>query len=61
MVLTPAAPMMPDSQMTEVPDMGGMGLLAVLGALQLAVALLFLWWLTRPSQPESNQYGPPPA
>ncbi len=61
MVLTPTAPMMPDGHMTEVPDMRGMGILAVLGALQLAVALLFLWWLTRPGQPQTNQYGAPPA
>ncbi len=34
--------------------------LFVLGAVQVAVALLMLWWLTRPSDPGSNAYGPPP-
>lgn len=63
--LTPSAPMMDSGQMSEMGDvgqhMGRMGLLAVLGVVQLIVGLVFLWWLTRPSQPEINQYGPPPA
>lgn len=59
--LAPAAPPMDGGQMTHVPSMGGMGLLAVLGLVQLVLAVLFIWWLTRPSQPETNAYGPPPA
>lgn len=41
--------------------LGNLGLVAVLGIAQFLVSLLFLWWLTRPSQPETNAYGPPPA
>jgi len=39
----------------------GMGLIMVLAALQLAVAILLIWWLTRPSEPGANAYGPPPT
>lgn len=59
--LTPAAPVVVDGEMTQIPSTGSMGLFAILGVVQLVVALVFLWWLTRPSQPEANQYGPPPA
>ncbi len=36
-----------------------MGLTGVFiaGVVQLALANLMIWWLTRPSQPETNQYG----
>ncbi|MEQ9209795.1 MAG: hypothetical protein RLN96_08135, partial [Pseudomonadales bacterium] len=27
----------------------------------LIIAIVFIWWLTRPSEPEPNEYGPPPA
>lgn len=57
--LIPAAPTMVDGQITQMPSTGSMGLLAILGVVQLIVALVFLWWLTRPSQPETNQYGAP--
>lgn len=33
------------------------GLLAIV---QLVLVVIFIWWLTRPSQPETNSYGPPP-
>lgn len=59
--LTPAAPVVVDGEMTQLPSTGSMGLFAILGVVQLVVALVFLWWLTRPSQPDANQYGPPPA
>lgn len=40
----------------------GMLTLALGSVLQLIVFLLLLWWLTRPTQPGSNDYGPePPA
>ncbi len=42
-------------------NMGGMAVFAVLGLIQLIVSLIFLWWLTRPSDPNTNAYGPPPA
>ncbi len=44
-----------------MPEMGGMAFFGILGIVQLIVSLVFLWWLTRPSQPETNQYGPPPV
>ena len=40
---------------------GGMGLMALLGIVQLILAVLYIYWLSRPSQPEANAYGPPPA
>ncbi|MEX3314540.1 DUF805 domain-containing protein [Sulfitobacter sp. PS-8MA] len=42
-------------------NMGGMAFFAVLGLIQLVVSLVFLWWLTRPSDPAPNAYGPPPV
>ncbi len=44
-----------------MPEFGNFALFGVLALAQLIVGLLFLWWLTRPSQPETNTYGPPPA
>lgn len=37
------------------------GLLGLLGIVQLVVTILFIWWLTRPSDPQPNAHGPPPA
>ncbi|MEM0946999.1 MAG: DUF805 domain-containing protein [Pseudomonadota bacterium] len=34
---------------------------AILGALQFVASVLILWWLTRPSDPSANAYGPNPA
>lgn len=39
----------------------GMGMMFVMGLLQFLAAILLIWWLSRPGQPEPNQYGPPPA
>lgn len=40
----------------------GMAALAVFGIVQLAVSILVIWWLTRPTQPGPNAYGEePPA
>lgn len=61
MFLTPAAPMVEDGQVTQMPSAGGMGIMAILGIVQLVLAIIFIWWLTRPSEPETNAYGPPPA
>lgn len=33
--------------------------LAVVSGLQLILSILMIWWLTRPSQEGSNEYGPP--
>ena len=35
--------------------------LIIAGIVQLVVSVLMLYWLTRPSQPEANEYGPVPA
>lgn len=40
--------------------LGGAGLLAAV-MVQIVVAILMLWWLTRPSDSGPNDYGPPPA
>lgn len=39
----------------------GLTWLLLLGAAQIVVAVLMLWWLTRPSDKGANDYGPPPA
>jgi len=40
--------------------MRGFGLIGLLGIVQIAVTILFVYWLVQPSQPETNDYGPPP-
>lgn len=46
---------------TEAPTAAQVLLALGLSVLQLIIALLLLWWLTRPSEPETNAYGPPPT
>ncbi|MEM8577307.1 MAG: DUF805 domain-containing protein [Pseudomonadota bacterium] len=46
---------------TTVPNMGALALAGLFGLVQLVVAILFIWWLTRPSEEGSNTWGPPPA
>lgn len=46
------APMMPGF---------GLGGLTVIWLIQLALFVLVVWWLTRPSQPGPNDYGPQPT
>ncbi len=41
-------------------SMIGMSGLMIMGAIQIAVTILMLWWLTRPSEPGTNAYGPAP-
>lgn len=48
------------SPMMGGPGMGGMGLIALLGIVQFVLVVLYVWWLSRPSQPETNAYGPIP-
>lgn len=62
MLVAPPMPHLgPGGQMTgAMPGMGRMGFMMVLGIVQLVLAAIYLWWLTRPSQPETNAYGPPP-
>jgi len=58
------APSVPDEAAIaagELPDMGSIAMSAVLGIISLVIFLVYIWWLTRPSQPETNAYGPPPA
>lgn len=45
---------------TEAPTAFQVFVALGLGITQLVLGLLLLWWLTRPSQPETNAYGPPP-
>ena len=40
--------------------LGATGIMVMM-VLQLIVAVLMLWWLTRPSDPGDNEYGPAPA
>ncbi len=49
-----------DGMPTAMPSFGSTLFFGILGLIQLVVTILFLWWLTRPSQPETNAYGPPP-
>ncbi len=44
----------------EMPGMGTMMFMGLFGVVQLVILILFIYWLTRPSQPETNAYGPPP-
>jgi uncharacterized membrane protein YhaH (DUF805 family) len=47
--------------MAEIAAQSSWGLIGLLSIVQLVLAVLFLWWLTRPGDPETNDYGPPPA
>ena len=47
--------------MAEMAASANWGLLGILGIVQLVITVVFLWWLTRPSDPQPNAYGPPPA
>jgi len=51
---------MPMDMPMHMPSAGGMVLGAILGLIGLAIAVVFIYWLTRPSEPETNAYGPPP-
>ncbi len=45
----------------EIAAQTNWGLLGLLSIVQLVLTVLFIWWLSRPGDPETNQYGPPPA
>jgi len=40
--------------------LGMSGMFAVM-VVQIVLAILMIWWLTRPSDAGENEYGPPPA
>lgn len=46
---------------TQMPGMFSILLGGLLAIVQLVLAVIFIWWLTRPSEPGTNAYGPPPA
>ena len=52
--------LMSDGQMPMMPGFG-LGGLTVIWLVQLALFVLVVWWLTRPGQPGSNDYGPQPT
>lgn len=56
----PQARMGPDGMPASMPGPGAMGVSALYGLVMLVLAVIYIWWLTRPSDPETNQYGPPP-
>lgn len=37
----------------------GAGGMAIVGVAQLLLAILLIWWLSRPSDPNANQFGDP--
>jgi len=39
----------------------GLGVLVIGGLIQLVLTVLVLWWLTRPTAPAENAYGPAPV
>lgn len=56
-----APPMALDPSMaTEFPSTFRIVLGGVMSLVQLGLSIMFIYWLTRPSQPETNAYGPPP-
>ena len=64
LVNTALAPDMPsDAALAagELPSFGSVAISGLLSLLSLAIFLLYIWWLTRPSQPETNAFGPPPG
>ena len=50
----------PEALRLPVAFFGVTGLMVV-GVLQFILTVLMIWWLTRPSQEGSNQFGPPPG
>lgn len=50
----------PDGVPTDMPSAGSTMFFGLLSVIQLVLIVIFLWWLTRPSDPDTNAYGPPP-
>ena len=57
----PEPEMGPNGMPVSMPGAATMGFIALYGLVMLVVAVVFIWWLTRPSDPETNAYGPPPT
>ncbi len=49
----------PDTLRRPAEFLGGIGLMVVV-VLQVVLAIMMIWWLTRPSEQGTNAYGPPP-
>ncbi|MDQ2092089.1 DUF805 domain-containing protein [Marimonas arenosa] len=45
----------------DMPGMGQMMFMGLFGIVQLVIVVVFIWWLTRPSDEGENEFGPPPA
>lgn len=50
----------PDALMGPAVFLGLTGMI-VAGVVQLVLTILLLWWLTRPTDPETNKFGPVPT
>lgn len=60
-LMTPDFPTEEAMAAGQMPNFGNVALFGVLALVQLVISIVFIWWLTRPSQPETNAYGPPPT
>ena len=47
--------------MMNMPSMGSTVLAGLLSLVQLVLAVIFIYWLSRPGDPRTNAYGAPPA
>jgi uncharacterized membrane protein YhaH (DUF805 family) len=52
---------MPEEQLRGPAALLGVTGMMIAGIVQLVLALLMLWWMTRPSDPRANAYGAPPT
>ena len=60
-LLSPAMPTEEAMMSGQMPNMGSIALSGVLALVSFVAFILYIWWLTRPSEPGTNIYGPPPA
>ncbi len=59
MLVTPT--LTEEQAINAIDNLGALALSGVLSIISLVILILYIWWLTRPSQPETNAYGPPPV
>lgn len=50
-----------DGMPVTMPGIGSILFMGLFGLIQLVLVVVFIWWLTRPSEPQTNTYGPVPA